>query len=515
MNGTTVINKLTTIATGSSSALKKLWEPLWRALSFSLADDRIYPARTLSVSLDKGTLSVVYGTRFLSRIRIRGVREYAFEDNRYPQPEVVASSVALAMNDLGAARADVLLSIPKAWAIVKTVEFPAAVKENLSNVISYELDRITPFSADDTLYDFRILSENEEKLTILAVAAKDNLIRPYLEALKDKGITASPLIVNLSGIAALFRHMDRKADSVFLEIKPDGYEGALFLNGTVMNPFSGSFSTEDENSRSNSIASEISSLTDYAKNQGRTPQVILLFRDKSPSLKEMIKAKAGQPVTMLNETDIRIRIPGDYADVPYAAVGGVLESLWPHREGLDLLSKGYHKKAKAPLALTFILVLAILVMWILYLIAPLRVEEKRLEEIDRQIALRKEEVKKVESLKKELATLEKEIFTIADFKERRPLALNILRELTAILPKTAWLSRLRITETTVEIEGYAASATGILSKLEASLYFQKAEFASPTFRDTRMNSDRFNIKMELEGIKKEELQTQEETDEEE
>jgi general secretion pathway protein L len=118
--------------------------------------------------------------------------------------------------------------------------------------------------------------------------------------------------------------------------------------------------------------------------------------------------------------------------------------------------------------------------------------------------MRKEEVRKIEALKKELDSLNNEITTINNFKENRPMTLNILKELTSILPKTAWLTRARITESTVEIEGYASSASMLLPKLEASNYFKKAEFASPTFRDARMNADRFNIKMEIEGIKKDE-----------
>jgi general secretion pathway protein L len=75
----------------------------------------------------------------------------------------------------------------------------------------------------------------------------------------------------------------------------------------------------------------------------------------------------------------------------------------------------------------------------------------------------------------------------------------MLKELTTILPKSAWLTRVRLTDTAVEIEGYAASATELLPKLEESPFFKKVEFASPTFRDARLNSDRFVIKMEIEG----------------
>ena len=514
MNSTMALSKLTTFASAGSAWLRRIGDPLWRILTFSLADESIYPAKNLAASLEKGSLSVAYGTRFLSRIRIKGIREYAFEEDRYPQPEVFASSLALAINDLGAAKAGVSLCIPKAWAIVTTAEFPVTVKENLSDVISYELDRITPFSSEDAFYDFKILSENAGKLSVLVAAAKADFIRPYLDALSEKGIIVSRVAVNMSGFETLCRYIGGKTDRVFIEIGQGGYEGALFMNGSITGAFTGSFSEEGEKSKIDKIMAEIAPLIDTLKNLGKAPQTMVLLKDKSPTLKELLKMQMNQPVEILNDTEIKIGLPSDYKAIPYPAVGGILESLWIKARGLNLFSKGYHERAMSPKGLTIILILLILAMWVLYLIAPLNIEQKRLQEIDRQIALRKDEVKKVEALKKETESLEKDIATINDFKEGKPLDLDILKELTTILPKNAWLSRVRITQTTVELEGYAVSATGILPKLEASRYFKKAEFASPTFRDTRMNADRFNIKMEIEGIKKDEMK-KEGTDEDE
>lgn len=93
MNGTIVIHKLTSLASTSSTVLKKIWDPVWRALTFSIADDLLYPAKTVSASLEKGMLSVAYGSRVFSQIKIRGIREYTFEDGRYPQAEAFASSL--------------------------------------------------------------------------------------------------------------------------------------------------------------------------------------------------------------------------------------------------------------------------------------------------------------------------------------------------------------------------------------------------------------------------------------
>lgn len=499
------IKKLTSITSDSAVKLKDtIWRPLWKFLTFSPANDTISAKKNLSASIEKGTLSVAYGSRFLSRIKIKGVREYSFEEGKYPQPEGLASSLALAINDFRAAGADVSLNIPKAWAVIKTADFPVTVKENLVDAVSYELDRLTPFSPEDAFYDFKILRESEGKLTILVTAAKVDLVKPYIEALREKGITVNRITVNLSGIGTLCHYIDKETDFIFIAINSKGYEGALFLDGSITSAFSSNFTTVNENSKIDILMSEINIFIAAVKKLNKLPKIMVLLKDKSPSLKELLKLQMNLPVRILNEIDIKLKHSGLQTELPYNAIGGVLESLWSKANGLDLLKKGRHEIPRTPTVFTVIFMLSIIAMWILYMIVPLKIEGKRLNEIDRQIMLRKDDVRKVETLKKEINTLNDEISTINNFKQNKPTALNILKELTAILPKTTWLTRVRITESTVDIEGYAGSASLLLPKLEASTSFKKAEFSSPTFRDARMNADRFNIKMEIEGVKKDE-----------
>jgi Tfp pilus assembly protein PilN len=501
MTSAIVLKKITTFASESGVFLSRISRPVWRVLTFGPSDDIISLKRALCVSLEKRSVSIVLGSRFLSKIKIKGSRNYSFEEDRYPQPENLASSVALAMNDLKAARTDVTLSIPKAWVVVKTAEFPSTVKENLVDVLSYELDRLTPFSSEDALYDFQALKDDAGKLTILLMAAKADLIHQYTDALKERGINVNRVTVNLSGMGTLCRYIEKGTDALFVEIDKNEYEGALFLDGSINGILTGSFLSEDEKSKVETLSGEIVSLLDALKTQGRSPRIVFLLKGLNPSFQEQLKLHLNQPMKILNGTNMKLRPSGPQKGIPYAATGGVLESLWPKAKGLDLLKKGKYEKQKTPFALTTILVLAILVMWSLYMVAPLRIERKRLEEIDSQIKLRKEDVKKVEALKKEIETVDSEVSTIDDFKGNRPMALDVLKELTTTLPQTTWLTRIRITETTADIEGYASSATGLIPKLEASKYFKKAEFASPTFRDARQNADRFIIKMEIEGTK--------------
>ena len=416
MTGTVVLKKITTFAYTSGAVLRKIGKPLWRVLTFNPSDDIISPKKALCVSIEKGNVSVVFGSRFLSKIKIKGFRSYSFEEDRYPQPENLASSVALAVNDLKATRADVTLSIPKAWAIIKTAEFPSTVTENLSDALSYELDRLTPFEPADALYDFRILKHDGGKLTILLMAAKADMIQQYINTLKERGINVNRVTVNLSAMGTLCRYIEKETDILYVEIDKDEYEGALFLGGFINKTLIGSFSPGDEKSKADAISGEIVSLLDTVKTQGRTPQIAFFLKGLNASFQEELKLQLNQPLKILNETTLKFRTAGLQKGISYAAAGGVLEYLWPKAKGLDLLKKGRQEKQKTPFALTVLLVLAILAMWALYMVAPLRIEKKRIEEIDQQITVRKDDVKKIEALKKEIESAGSEVSAIDNFK---------------------------------------------------------------------------------------------------
>ena len=500
--GAITIRKLTTIWEGSAPGLKRIGAGLLKVLTFSPADDLIYPQRDISVSIGKGNLSIAHGSRFLSRTTVNGTREFLFDEERYPQPEELVSSLALALNEFGAARTDITLSIPKAWTIIRTAEFPSTVKENMADVVAYEMDRITPFSAEEAFFDFRVVGETGDKITVLILAAKADALRAYIDALNENGFGVGRITVNLAGFGALCREMSNSPDNIFVSITDREYEGALFIDGSIAHVFSGSFGAPGANSKADVIASEVKALAETAKAAGRPAGVMVLFRDKDQAFLELLKVKVASPFKVMGQADAGLRFSSLPREVPFAAVGSLVDSLQAKVESPDLLRRGVRKKQKPPLALTFVLLLAIIVAMGLYLIAPLRVEEQRLAEMTRLVSSKKDDLKKVEALKKDAEALGAEIASIRSFKENKPLDLNIVKELTTILPKTTWLTRLRVAETTVDIEGYASSATEMLPKLEASKYFKKVEFASPTYRDARMNSDRFVIKMEIEGAVK-------------
>ncbi len=496
----TAINKLTYIVTDPLVRLEKFWRILWRILTFSLSDETFYPKKNISVSIEKDCLHIVYGSRFLSRINIKGYRKITFEPKQ-KQTELVASSVAIFMDEFKTGDVDVSLIIPKDWSIVKVVEFPSTVRDHLSDVVYYELDRLTPFTPENAIYDYRILKDMNGKLSVLLGVARADLVNPYIESLKEKDINVNRVSINLSTIGTLARYVDKgMSDFVFVDIGNSFYEGALFIDGIITDTFRGTCEGCDEKTKAEIILKDISSYTEIFKNKGKKYQGLFLLRDKNPVFKETFRLLISMPYKFLDEIGAKIS-PKDEAS--YAATGGLLESLWIKSLGLNLLKRGKYEVSKPPLLLSAIFAIFLLCIGIIYMISPLYVEKQKIKDLDRQIVERKEEVKKIEDLKKNIESIKTEIAEIRNFKAGRPMALDILRELTIIIPRNAWLTRVRVGKDTVDIEGYAASASELIPKLEASKYFKKVEFSSPTFRDIKMNADRFSIKMEMEMVKRE------------
>lgn len=500
MNSSIALRKMSTLASESALRVRSLLTPLWRVLTLSLADESVSPKKSLCASIEREGLSIAYGSRFLSRLSVKQVRRYPMELWAYPEAEDVASTVSLAVNDLKAKRARITLCIPKTWAVITGVDLPATVKENLSEVIAYELDRVTPFSSDEALFDYILLREDQERISVLVAAVKQEVIAPYLNALEQKGLKADTLTLSLSSLGALCGYYLKKKDAIVLDIGKNDYEGCLLAEGSISAASMGTFTSDDDAARVDMLSAEIETLGSSAPD--RPVPVILSLRQDSGHLGELLTQKLAVPPKVLGEGDSALRLPLQQKGISFVAIGGVVESLWPRAKRLNLLSRGRHDRVRTPKLLTIALLLAIFASLAMYVFTPVKIEEKRLQEIDRQISMRKDEVKKVEALKKDIETLSAELVTIDTFQENRPMALNLLKELTTILPKTAWLTRVRFSETGLEIEGYAATATELLSKIETSKSFQKVEFASPTFRDARLNSERFIIKAEIEGVKK-------------
>jgi Tfp pilus assembly protein PilN len=485
------LNSLVTIS-------QKFGLTLWKYLTFSLADNFFTLARIVCISVEHDAIYIVYGKKSFSKIAIKYFKKFPLEENKPLTPEHLASVMSVVVDELKDRKAGYVLCIPKSWTIVQSAEFPAAVKENLSNVVSYELDRLTPLTADNAFYDYKVISENQEKLSILLVVAKADQIKPYLEALRAKNISIGKVNISSFVISNLIKKTYKNANYVYISFNDKFYECGVIINNSAIRIISGVIETSDD-SPIDYVIREIYPLIDLLTTSSNPVRIVI--KSSEQNYRKFQEKLPGMPLFNLDR-DVKLNIPKRNKDVSYNAVGGFLETVTADENEFNLLAKKNGRQKKTPYLFTVILLVIILVIGAFYIAAPIAIEQNKIEEIDRYINSLKPEMKKVDALKKEVEAISADINTINNFKKHGTRSMDILKELTSILPAKTWLTRVRVSENGAEIEGYAAIATEIIPKLENSKYFQKAEFASPTFRDPRQNNERFVIKMELKNENK-------------
>ncbi len=70
--------------------------------------------------------------------------------------------------------------------------------------------------------------------------------------------------------------------------------------------------------------------------------------------------------------------------------------------------------------------------------------------------------------------------------------MDILKDLSERIPKSAWVRKLNFSDKGMQVEGHADSASELISLLEASPLFKDVAFLSPITKD-RDGKERFRI----------------------
>ncbi len=111
----------------------------------------------------------------------------------------MAQYKALLAQDERLAKADLILRLTAQQAIQKELALPLAAKENLSQVVAYELDRYTPFKTEQVYFAVKPLEGEHEpgQLRVMLVLTPRETLDTLYEDIKAMGM--SPLFVDYEG----------------------------------------------------------------------------------------------------------------------------------------------------------------------------------------------------------------------------------------------------------------------------------------------------------------------------
>lgn len=422
------------------------------------------------------------------------------------EPQWISSiSSFISKNEPGQEK--VYISVPREVTLVRFVQLPIATKENLEKVLEYEAAKLTPFDREEFYFDFQVLKEDSQWIYLIAVFVRKEDLARYLSLLKKMGI--QPASIQISAVSALnlfFFHEEQKKNevSVLIDANDPNFEMNILEGAIWKDSFHLPLPGEEK---------ELGILRTFKRSDLKDPSLsnckffvygLDAVEKKLPSFREAhgMKGVGSPPMG-------RIGLGADdtLPDYIYSSVGLPLTGLVQTPFQLNLLPPEMRKKVpQYGKTISLILMCLAVILGLTWGGGIYSRYRNEMEVLQEEVKKKKPEVEAIEKIQKQRAEVAAEV---AEFNRITRLAVTkvqILRELTQILPSSVWLWQYRYAGKEIQISGFADSASELISLLDKSPIFEKVEFLAPVTkeRERRVGADRererFKIKMRIEGM---------------
>ncbi|ACN16097.1 GspL [Desulforapulum autotrophicum HRM2] len=395
------------------------------------------------------------------------------------------------------------LGIPRSLAILKFIELPFAVKENLGTTLKYEMDKHVPIPVDDIDFDYQILEADEKRnlLRVLLVVVKKKSLRPYLNFIKGLGQKVLGVEITSSAFFNCFCHLSNgafKGRQAFVGLTSELLEIGIVEHGLLTS--SRSFPlAEYDGEVQGLIESELHSLVEVSRSEKLSVKLFPWGLTRDGDLLKQLGKNDAFDIEIMDWTKAGVFSPDQPSPEAIVALGLALKGLKKLPLQINLLPFVMRRKPDRA-GLYFMAVFAVLAIlscaswggsFILH-------QKMVMEEMQAQIKTLGVEVLSLDTLQKNCRNLEERVDFLNNIKLERVSITDTLKALSVIVPKETWLQGFTYSEKGMQIEGTARSASEMISLLEASPLFKDVVFMT-TIRKDKEGNEKFKIGLKVEG----------------
>ena len=450
---------------------------------------------SVGINIECHRVSMVYLKRSLKGISLAG---QAVRDLEKTEDADKAVEVAAVVNEFlhrhGIPSADIFLGIQRDQVILRYIELPLAVKENLRGTLVYEMERYIPLSVEDIYFDFQIVDEDRAagKLKVLLAAARKAIIDPYLAPENRPGTGVSGIEINSTALVNCLS--DQTVSSMaspraFLLSRDGRLELGLVTNNRLT--YSRCVATDHMIESSGRLVNDELDL--LRKNMDSGPDSLeVILCGSNDALADLVRGRED-----FSPGSMDLSRAGLSSDLLAPAYGLALRGMQKTPMAINLLPLALRKKvSKTPYYAMFVLagllVLAVL-GWGMSNVLHQRHKIATLESELEQLGV---EVAAVNRVRDRVNKAEERIEALNTLRRRHVPALNLLRELSGEVPPDAWFNRFYIAGDKGDIEGYADSASALIPLLASSPLVEDVSFLSPITKDST-GQEKFRIGFNL------------------
>ena len=168
---------------------------------------------------------------------------------------------------------------------------------------------------------------------------------------------------------------------------------------------------------------------------------------------------------------------------------------------INLLDNRYtHSKQTTQIIRNRLVLGTAIATFFMMLYIPLIHQDVLATEMKQKLLSDRSQAIKTKKLETQLNALQQRQGFLSDKRQQQDV-LNVLNELTAILPDNTWLERCQIIDKQIDIQGESESAASIIQDLETSPYFDAVSFKSPVTQNKQSGKQRFHVAATINQVK--------------
>jgi len=401
-------------------------------------------------------------------------------------------------------RENVALGIPRSEVIVRTLDFPKEVEDNLKQVVRYQVQSYEPTETDKFCYDYLPLKSGtgDKRVRVLLLLVRKSALDGYLATLRELGLRPAIITLGSAAIANMLLGMRTAAGKnlVLTELKPSGIETLLLRDGLLL------YTREAEAREGVRWSDLVRQEIDLAVSRARLEpeetidDIVVAGDAEEPVQREVREAlPESRPVSDLMRLEmplhLRPRLQGAAASIGLAFTG----MLRKPRLRMNLLPTELRmRQARWAYIPTVILALLIGAQLVGYGVHSVIQQQTLIRELDREIQLLQPEVERVNRIRTQAEALENRIKFVEGMLQHRDQNLEILLELSNILPNDTYLNIYRNQDGSLQLSGSSSSAPDLIPTLEKSPLLANVVQRGTIFKDAQSGKDRFQFEAKSE-----------------
>ena|GEM_PF-6030905 len=422
-----------------------------------------------------------------------------------------------------------VVALPRSMVVLRLLQFPRAVLENLTNIVEYQVENYEPIDRAELSYAHQLVDEaagrrtspwgkpvalwgrsgtgkgpspgpqsGAGKLNVLLAMARRSDVERNRSFLASLGVHPRAMLCESLGLVRLMQLDEAAAreNSFLVRTGENDFELIAVLSGKIRCAKRFDHASNDPKARSEQVTLEIDRARAELQLEKKDVHNAFLTGSEPEKLLNELRAHEGAMPWRL------LRIPGSLRSRANAtefhalapAIGVAILAITKGGLATDLLGQGEGvTQPRWTWAPTYALCGLAVLMIGAGAARPYYQQAQFLRQLNAEIERLQPQVRQVERLETTVSEIQKKAAILENLQGRDARNLEALRELSEILPDTTWINEFNLRGDGIEIGGFADNATALVPLIGQSPLFKEVTLASGIAR-TQQGKEIFRIR---------------------